>query len=73
MGRKRTGPITAIRVARVKLKMTQVDTAAKAGLTYRHYQRIEYWEVIPNAIIALRIAKTLDTTVEDLWGDLLFV
>jgi len=73
MGKKGKAPITAIRVARLRLKMTQADVAKAAGIACRHYQRIEYWDTIPNVILALRLKNVLESSVEELWGDLLYV
>lgn len=52
---------------RVKKGFTQVKVAEKAQLSERGYQYIEAGKRLPNVYIALKIAKVLKTTVEDIF------
>lgn len=54
-------------VRREKLNLTQKDVADAAGLITQAYQRYEYGTRVPSVEIALKIAKALDCTVEDLF------
>lgn len=50
--------------------LTQTEIAAKVGIalmTYIRYENPKYNRE-PDVSIALKIAKVLDTTVENLWG-----
>lgn len=58
---------TRLRSARIKKGLTQVAVAKKAGITARSYQQQEYGERTANVKTALRIARALDATVEDLF------
>ena len=53
---------------RVDKGFTQRDLARMAGISERGYQLYEHGERIPDAQVAVRIAKALHTTVEQLWG-----
>lgn len=48
--------------------MTQAKTAKAVGISVTSYQRIEYGTQRPNLDTAIRIARTLSTTVEILFG-----
>lgn len=52
---------------RVKKELTQKQVATQASITERNYQYYECGERTPNARTAIRIAKVLDSTVEELW------
>lgn len=52
---------------RKELKLTQAQIAKAIGVSESHYQSYEYGTHIPSVIIALRIARALDTTVEELY------
>lgn len=63
-----------IKAARQSLGLTQLQFADKAKIPLRTYKKYEADESsndrrIPDAVTAIRIAKSLDTTVEMLWGD----
>ena len=58
-----------LRAAREASGKTQRQVADESGITEVAYQRYEYGERVPNAIIITRIAKVLNTTVEALYGD----
>lgn len=52
---------------RIKKGLTQVQVAERAQLSERGYQYIEAGKRVPSVYIALKIAKTLNTTVEELF------
>ena len=52
---------------RKELKLTQVQIANAIGVSESHYQSYEYGAHIPSVYVALRIARALDTTVEELF------
>ncbi len=58
---------------RKNLGLTQVQFSEKTGIPLRSYKRYEADEKsndhrIPDAVTAIRIAKALGTTVENLWN-----
>jgi len=52
-----------------KSKLTQVQLAGKAKISEVQIQNIEYGKHAPNVYTAIRIAKALETTVEDLFNE----
>ena len=58
-----------LRDLRIALGYTQREVAEQVGIPYQAYQRYERGAVIPNAILAVKIAKALKTTVEELYGE----
>ena len=54
---------------RIELGYTQREIAKKLGIPYQVYQRYENGKVIPNAIMTCKIAKALQTTAEELYGE----
>lgn len=59
---------TKLREAREREGFTQVEVAKKAGITARAYQIYELGERVPRADVAVKIAKTVKGTVENLFG-----
>lgn len=57
-----------LKEVRNKAGLTQKQVADAVGIKEQAYQRYEY-NMIPNAILACKIAKTLGTTVEQLYGE----
>lgn len=53
--------------ARLRLHYTQSQVAKQANVTIVAYQNYEANRKTPNVRIAIRIAKILDTTVEELF------
>ncbi len=47
--------------------MTQPQLAKKVGILYQALQVYEYGKQIPSVDTAIRIARALDTTVEELF------
>ena len=58
---------TKLKTTRQKQGLTQVQVAEKANITERQYQRYENGEKMPKANTAKLIAKTLNSTVEELF------
>ena len=58
-----------LKQARAKAGLTQVQVATAAGISTRYYQNLEAGESAPTVAIALRIAKALETTVEQIFGE----
>lgn len=56
-----------LKAIRKKRGFTQVQVADKAQLTERGYQYIESARRTPNVYLAIKIAKALNTTVEELF------
>ena len=52
---------------REKLHLTQKDVATAVNLLPQAYQRYEYGTRIPSVEIAIKIARALNTTVEELF------
>lgn len=57
-----------LRAAREKTGKTQRQVAREAGITEVSYQRIEYNLQRPSLTTAIRIAKALNETVEQLFN-----
>ncbi len=57
-----------VRAARVERGLSQVELADAAGLTRQAIYSIESNHYLPNVTTALRLARTLDRRVEDLFG-----
>lgn len=58
---------TKLKTTRQKQGLTQIQVAEKANITTRQYQRYENGERMPKANTAKLIAKTLNSTVEELF------
>ena len=54
--------------ARQQSGKTQKQVAKEIGIAKNAYQQYEYNNTIPNVKLANRIARTLGTTSEKLWG-----
>ena len=54
--------------ARKQSGKTQAQVAQEIEIAKTAYQRYERGKVIPNVIMAMKIAKSLNTSVEKLWG-----
>lgn len=57
-----------LRAAREASGKTQAQVAKEANLAERQYQDYEYGRYEPGVRTAIRIAKVLNSTVEDLFG-----
>ena len=58
---------TKLKTTRQKQGLTQVQVAKKAEISTRRYQDYEAGEREPKASTAILIAKTLNSTVEELF------
>ena len=58
----------ALRAAREQSGKTQAQVAKEAGVAQRLYQSYEYDKSEPGVRTAIRIARSLDSTVEALFG-----
>lgn len=58
-----------IKQRRQELKLTQKQVAERANLAESAYQRYERGDTMPLVGMAIRIAKALETTVEELYID----
>lgn len=56
-----------LRAAREKSGKTQAQVAKEAGIPEAQYQRYEYDKNEPKVRTAIRIARAVDSTVEDLF------
>ena len=54
--------------AREQSGKTQKQVAEEIKISVRNYQDYEYNINAPNVFTALKIAKVLGTTVENIWG-----
>lgn len=57
-----------LKAAREKSGKTQAQVAKEVGIAEVVYQRYEYDKNEPGVRTAIRIARALDSTVEDLFG-----
>lgn len=57
-----------LKKARENAGFTQKQVADAVGIKEQAYQKYEY-TMIPNAVLACKIAKALGVTVESLYGD----
>ena len=53
---------------RLACGLTQAEVAKEVGIQESAYQRYEYETRLPSVIVAIRIAKALNTTVEEVWS-----
>lgn len=60
--------MSKLKQQRIKLNLTQRQVAEMVDIPYQAYQRYENEATIPLAPIACKIAKALQTTVEELYG-----
>jgi putative transcriptional regulator len=60
--------MNTLKQRRNQLGLTQKQIATKLGMAESHYQAYELSTRAPSVYYALRIAKVLETTVEELWG-----
>ncbi|HEX7704989.1 MAG TPA: helix-turn-helix transcriptional regulator [Thermoanaerobaculia bacterium] len=58
----------SIKVERAKQDLTQAQLASKAGITRRSVNAIETGRMVPSVLLALRIARALDVSIESLFA-----
>lgn len=59
---------TKLRAIREAVGKTQAQVAKEVGISETHYQNIEYDKNEPGVRTAIQIARTVNSTVETLWG-----
>ena len=57
-----------IRARRNELKLTQQDMATAVDVSRQTVIAMETGDYAPSVFLALKVARTLDTSVEALWG-----
>jgi putative transcriptional regulator len=58
----------ALKVERAKRNLTQAQLASMAGITRRSVNAIETGRMVPSVLLALRIARALDVSVESIFA-----
>ena len=58
-----------LKATRKKLSKTQAQVAKELGMLKELYQKYEYGMSSKTIQTAIRIAKALNSTVEELWGE----
>ncbi len=58
-----------VRSRRRELGVTQVALAGEVGVSRQTIITLETGDYAPSVYLALRVARALRTTVEDLWGE----
>lgn len=69
MGRaSATGRRNGVRQARRSAELTQAELSARAGVSRQTIVAVEAGDYAPSVYLALALAESLATTVEDLFG-----
>jgi len=58
---------TSLRLARSTAGLSQHTLAQAAGVSRQAYASVESGKAVPSTLVALRLARALGTTVEDLF------
>jgi putative transcriptional regulator len=56
-----------IKVERAKKNMTQADLAEKIGISRQAVNSIETGKFVPSTVLALKMAKVFENTVEEIF------
>jgi len=59
---------TTLKLQRALRGLTQVELAEMAGITRKSINAIETGNMVPSTILALKLAKALGVTVEELFS-----
>jgi putative transcriptional regulator len=59
---------TPVRLRRRVVGLTQADLAVAVGVSRQTIISMESGDYAPSVLLALRVARELQTTVEELWG-----
>jgi len=59
--------INTLKVQRAKMNLTQEQLAELVGVTRKTINTVENRKFTPSTFLALKLAKTLDVTVEELF------
>ena len=57
-----------MRIERARRNLTQAELAAMAGVTRRSINAIETGRMVPSVLLAIRIARALNATVEEVFS-----
>ncbi|WP_099759757.1 helix-turn-helix transcriptional regulator [Janthinobacterium sp. 35] len=57
-----------MRVHRARMDLTQAEVAERAGITRKSINAIESGQMVPSTILALKLARALGLTVEELFS-----
>lgn len=60
--------VTTMKLQRARLGLTQAELAERAGVTRKSINAIETGNMVPSTLLALKLAKVLGVTVEDLFA-----
>ena len=60
--------VTTMRVQRAKRDLTQAELAVLAEVTRKSINAIEAGRMVPSIVLALRLAKALQVSVEELFS-----
>lgn len=60
-------PTTGVRAARTRARLRQADLAAAVGVSRQTIISLERGDYSPSVYLALRIARALESTVEELF------
>ncbi|WP_036170197.1 helix-turn-helix transcriptional regulator [Massilia sp. 9096] len=60
--------VTTMKLQRARLDLTQAELAQRAGVTRKSINAIETGNMAPSTLLALKLAKVLGVTVEDLFA-----
>lgn len=59
--------VNALKVHRARLNLTQADLADRVGVTRKTVNSVENGVFVPSTVLALRLARALQASVEDLF------
>ena len=59
---------TTMKIQRARLDLTQAELAERAGITRKSVNAIEAGHMVPSTLLALKLAKVLGVTVEELFA-----
>jgi putative transcriptional regulator len=59
---------TTMRVQRARLDLTQAELAERAGVARKSINAIETGNMVPSIVLALKLARVLGVTVEELFA-----
>lgn len=59
---------TTLKVHRAMRDLTQADLASLVGVTRKSINAIEAGRMVPSTVLALKLARALETTVETLFS-----
>lgn len=60
--------LTTMKLQRAKRELTQAQLADLSGITRKSINAIESGRMVPSTILALKLARTLGVTVEELFS-----